>query len=366
MDNSEDDSDEIATIYDTGEEYVYNEDSESLGTLRKELRTTDSDDSGETVCDVFEDIPQNLSPPLSFHSDGNPIVLANSSEGQKDFDRTSTLVDEDLFSKTDYVGYISADSEAGANVTLQTEVEKFPDSGRTPAEEADIGITDTDGIENSDLDNSLQLLHGFTTDDENEREMVGNILVSKCCTKDCLLFLTGHDVLTARKKICALSAIALRQWLVDKIMEGSHYEKDDKLETHFSIAGTEVCQTAFCQVFSLNTKKVYRAIKSVKDDNLIVEHGNKGRKRTSIKTDTARIWMDRYFNLVGDKMPNSNQIHLPSWETRKDVYARYKDDMEQQQMGKGDVISLDKFYKLWNENYSNVIIPEVKMMYYIL
>ena len=38
--------------------------------------------------------------------------------------------------------------------------------------------------------------------------------------------------------------------------------------------------------------------------------------------------MERYFHLIGDKMPNSSQIHLPSWEVQKDIYARYCQDKQ--------------------------------------
>ena len=54
------------------------------------------------------------------------------------------------------------------------------------------------------------------------------------------------------------------------------------------------------------------------EQNLIfaegMEHGNLGKKRRNTKTEAAITWMDRYFNLIGDKMPDENQIHLPCWE----------------------------------------------------
>lgn len=28
---------------------------------------------------------------------------------------------------------------------------------------------------------------------------------------------------------------------------------------------------------------------------------------------------EEIFHLIGDKMPNNNQVHLPSWETQKDI-----------------------------------------------
>ena len=67
--------------------------------------------------------------------------------------------------------------------------------------------------------------------------------------------------------------------------------------------------------------------------------------------------MQRYFDLIGNKMPQNNQIHLPSWETQKSVYERFWEDMAIKQIT--EVVSLSMFYKLWNDEFSHVAIPEV-------
>ena len=54
-----------------------------------------------------------------------------------------------------------------------------------------------------------------------------------------------------------------------------------------------------------------------------VAHKNQGKKRVNTKKELLVAWMERYFNLIGDKMPDTKQIHLPSWETRKDIHTRY-------------------------------------------
>jgi len=42
----------------------------------------------------------------------------------------------------------------------------------------------------------------------------------------------------------------------------------------------------------------------------VVEHGNKGKCRSNTKFELAVAWMNRYFNLIGDKMPHKKQIHI--------------------------------------------------------
>ena len=69
--------------------------------------------------------------------------------------------------------------------------------------------------------------------------------------------------------------------------------------------------------------------------------------------------MERYFNLIGDKMPDTKQIHLPSWETRKDIHTRYCQDMQLRGIEQEEISGSSTFYKVWTEQFTHVVIPEV-------
>ena len=97
------------------------------------------------------------------------------------------------------------------------------------------------------------------------------------------------------------------------------------------------------------------------DRTMALEHGNSGKKRQNTKTEAAVAWMDRYFNLIGDRMPDKNQIHLPCWETQKDIYNRYCSDMVSRGSLQEGFLGISMFYKVWNERFSNVVIPEVSV-----
>jgi len=94
-----------------------------------------------------------------------------------------------------------------------------------------------------------------------------------------------------------------------------------------------------------------------------LEHGNEGKKRPALKTEDARAWMEKYFNMLGDHMPHIDQIHLPSWNSQKFVYQRYKDDMLLEGNTDEDVISLRTFYRLWIDEFLKVVILEVSKQY---
>lgn len=199
-----------------------------------------------------------------------------------------------------------------------------------------------------------------TQDIQSELVDVGATLVSGCCQQQCLLSLTPKAVLSVRK-LNSMTSNAQRQWVADKVFEG-HRIQGGKAEVQFNVSGVNVCHTAWCKLHQISRKKLTRVTRDVARGLVIVQHGNKGTKRNSVKIDTAKTWMERYFHLVGDKMPHNGQIHLPSWESRKDVYVRYCSDMSQQQLTSQDTVQLSTFYKIWSDHFPTVVIPEVRLI----
>ena len=102
---------------------------------------------------------------------------------------------------------------------------------------------------------------------------------------------------------------------MDKVFEGSCGEK-----TKFMVTGCEMCHRAWCLVHGISERCLTCVKKEVGKRQMLLEHGNMGIKKPFIRKDTAQTWMTKYFNLIGDKMPHNNQIHLPSWNTQKDIY----------------------------------------------
>jgi hypothetical protein len=90
---------------------------------------------------------------------------------------------------------------------------------------------------------------------------------------------------------------------------------------------------SFCEVHNISPRRIQRIRAEMSQGQLnCLEHGNMGKKKTTTRSNEAKTWMDRYFNLIGDKLPDKLKIHLPSWDSQKNIYERYKDDMRE--MGK--------------------------------
>ena len=111
----------------------------------------------------------------------------------------------------------------------------------------------------------------------DELDQVANVLVSSCCSKECLFHLTAHNVITVRRKFWSLGRCAQRQWLTDRLDENSCEEEKGKLTTTYSIAGINVCRSSWCKVYMVSQRRISRVLKSVQHGKVVIEHGNKGK-----------------------------------------------------------------------------------------
>ena len=234
-----------------------------------------------------------------------------------------------------------------------------------PSENSNQTVVNMNGSYMNDECLSISSLSNSETENESENEddvgvelkTVGNILVSFCCKKYCLRHLTVMDAINSRKEMFLNKNKAdQKRWLHQKLTDSSSQSNTDgTIDTTYSVAGKKVCPMAWCKVYSLSERTLRRLHRKITFCDSL-SHGNSGKKRQNTLTETTAAWMGRYFFLVGDKMPDKNQVHLPCWETRKDVYHRYCSDM---QSTTGNVLQLSMFYKLWKRKFSNVMIPEV-------
>ena len=145
---------------------------------------------------------------------------------------------------------------------------------------------------------------------DHDLEEVASLLISACCDRKCMHFLTVNDVVTARDKVNSLSSNALRQWTIDRINENSHEEASGKIRTKYLVAGNEVCQKAWCSVHA--------------------------------------------------------PCSLCTLEEICHQYTRYKSDMELQQIPESEMVALSSFYRIWTDEFSNVVIPEVGCCHSVL
>ena len=163
-----------------------------------------------------------------------------------------------------------------------------------------------------------------------------------------------------------MGSVAQRQWITDKIHENSHVTTNGDLQTKYVVAGKEVCKVAFCESYGCTPQRLSRIKKEASLGQVNVQHGNLGRKRSTPRVEEAKVWMKRYFDLIGDKLPDKDRIHLPSWEAQCNVYSRYKEDMANEGMMEEEIVSLSTFYRVWHDDFSFVTIPEVRKAIFLI
>jgi hypothetical protein len=183
-------------------------------------------------------------------------------------------------------------------------------------------MLDSSSMESASSSDCVAFLSDEDGGEESELQGIGNILTGRCCDKLCVRKITVNDILLCRNKFCVMSTVEQRQWLADKIVENSDKVK---WQTKFMVAGVVVCEKSFCEVHNISPRRFQRIRAEMSQGQLnCLEHGNMGKKKTTTRSNEAKTWMDRYFNLIGDKLPDKLKIHLPSWDSQKNIYERYK------------------------------------------
>lgn len=320
---------------------------------------------GESVTDNVSDYSETT-------IDGS-LATGSDSEVTTNSDTTVEGILDSEVDTTDPRSESTIDGELESSDSLDSlsETDSSRDSDASMRSATSSASTDNDDVGSNDI---LSSGNSYTDGSSNigrehqeigvpqnkERAVVANILASSCCEKECLSYLTAHLLTTSRAKVHSFSQTERKQWIVSKIADNS-IMANGKLDVHFSIGGSEICKIAFQTIYNISPKSIYRAIKMVQDGHYLVEHGNKGTKNPTEKLLTAKSWMTRYFKLVGDKMPDKDQTHLPSWDSRKAIFNRYQDDMKEefQEEIADHMISLSQFYKLWKRDFPSVVIPKV-------
>ena len=116
----------------------------------------------------------------------------------------------------------------------------------------------------------------------------------------------------------------------------------------------DICYAAWLTVYGIGEKQFQRVFKCYA--NGMVSINEKQTRCRTHKSEVAKAWMKSSFSRMGDKMPNSAAIHLPSYLDRKALYEMMKNDLVNQRQA---IISYSQFCSLMNSEFPHVGIPKV-------
>lgn len=158
--------------------------------------------------------------------------------------------------------------------------------------------------------------------------------------------------------------------------EHSNYEKQRKFilnwfynnqpssgEFAYTISGISVCWSAWTKVLGITRRRFFELKRDFLLGRRNAQHGASLTSREAPQREAVLNFLDRYFTENCDYMPNSSVWHLSSSSHKADVFQEFTEHMESTNQ---PVCSETFFRKLWNENYSHVKIPKVRLCLAVL
>ena len=149
------------------------------------------------------------------------------------------------------------------------------------------------------------------------------LLEEPCCQQGCPKYLSPAEARQARQHFTSKTAEEQRQYLLDcaSVSTLTTSSGTPKL-TSFTLFGKNVCKKAFALVLDCSTRRLDRVASLFREGVTKISHRNAGQLRQTSKTADAISWMDSYFRMIGEHLPDCDRIHLPSFLTKRDVYER--------------------------------------------
>ena len=181
-----------------------------------------------------------------------------------------------------------------------------------------------------------------------------------CCRRRCIASINPPLKEKIRTSFMSRSQSDQRQFLFDIIMASAKQSASENLIIDgYVLSGKKVCQKAFSTLLNVSQKRLCMVKKLVESQAVSAKHKLLRPKRKTEKFEIAAAWMEAYFKRIGDQMPHTEQVHLPSFLTKNSIFDQMEEQLKQQGFLQSEIISLSHFYAIWNDCYSHCIIPKV-------
>lgn len=188
------------------------------------------------------------------------------------------------------------------------------------------------------------------------REDTSTAMFSYCCSNRCLAHFSVIEIENVREVFESKSFVEQNQFLLDCFHITSKHCRDST-PTH-TVDGKQVCKGAFLQILGISAKR-YKKLYDQSHSGVMVASRKQVYRGLTVQATEAKAWMSHFFNQIGDRMPHIQQVHLPHFLTKKDVYSRMKKELSEQGILPDKIVSQSHFYGMWETYFKSVVIPEV-------
>ncbi len=187
-------------------------------------------------------------------------------------------------------------------------------------------------------------------------------MTRSCCSRGhvtCFKRLSQADIESTRHGFYSLQTETEQtQHMLDYMRQHSRGDKT----VLYTVAGQEVCEVSFRMAYGLRYNRFMSMKAKFIQGVVVAEHGRLGKRYTGEASIRAISWLRTFVQKVGDHMPTSKDIHLPSCLTKADVYALAADDLTQ---GGLPCCGVSTFYDVWASEFPHVKIPKVTIGIYM-
>ena len=213
--------------------------------------------------------------------------------------------------------------------------------------------------------------------------LVGLAYGKGCCMNQCMWKnFTIQKVIECRRQYAEKNEYE-RSLFVMNLVEGAVFRSEESIYYNWKVDGMSVCQAALLSIYGFSKTKitVHKPVKIRKfiEISLGLEqeveewnmehlnhpptvHGNTGytrphqlQKRTAIED--MEIWCENYFTMLGDVMPDTDEIHMPSYLSTEDIHREYVLEMMDKGFHQEDLPSLERFRKMKRDCFPQIKFP---------
>lgn len=182
-----------------------------------------------------------------------------------------------------------------------------------------------------------------------------NLSVTCCCKNLCTSFFSELQRQQLREDYWGRSSEQQRlAWLITYISAQSPAVLLPYSHEPLIVLGRKVCKKAFCTLYGFSYGKFQAARNHLffRNTTLTPMHGNSGHMANLNEgTLYAHAWFSSYIELMGDKMPNTNAIHLPHTLSWTDLWTKMVEDLRRYELPS---VSFATFRALMKQHFSYV------------
>jgi hypothetical protein len=179
----------------------------------------------------------------------------------------------------------------------------------------------------------------------------------QCCTSRCtwefplntvISFHTWYNNMPERQALEWLSNMCVTWW-IPSVQGGMILQP--RVHSHI------VCEEALCKLYGFSKAKLNAAKTKNPSFSGISEASLNQHAAKSVMQDNMFMWLTDFFESFGDHMPNSDQIHMPTYCTKRRLYVTYCEEMINNNTPRRNIGSETSFRDFINSKFSNVRFP---------